>query len=155
MLNAVVLPAPLGPINATISPALMENSRLFTATRPPNRRVRFLISRMATHFIPDEPARPGRKSRRFHLRLLLSLALYATTDPPQRFSVKRFMGRFILIAPFRRGCADGSTRRDRLAYQDRRRHPGKGKHGMKDRAVALLRGAGQSCRCRSENGSFD
>src|SRR6267142_1919 len=91
MLNAVVLPAPLGPINATISPASMENSRLFTATRPPNRRVRFLISRMATHFIPDEPARPGRKSRRFHLRLLLSLALYATTDPPQRFSVKRFM----------------------------------------------------------------
>src|ERR1700730_12497494 len=65
MLNAVVLPAPLGPINATISPALMENSRLFTATRPPNRRVRFLISRMATHFIPDEPARPGCRSRRF------------------------------------------------------------------------------------------
>src|SRR6267142_4343346 len=92
MLNAVVLPAPLGPINATISPASMENSRLFTATRPPNRRVRFLISRMATHFIPDEPARPGCKSRRFHLRLLVSLALYATTDLPQRFSVNRFMG---------------------------------------------------------------
>src|ERR1700738_4059194 len=85
----------------------------------------------------------------------MSLALYAATDPPKRFAVKRFIRRFILIASFRRGCADGSTRRDRLAYRDRRQHPGKGKHGMKDQAAALPRGVGQSCRCRSENGSFD
>src|ERR1700687_5491534 len=56
MLNAVVLPAPLGPIRATISPALTEKLRLFTATRPPNRRVTFLSSRMAIDLVRHRPA---------------------------------------------------------------------------------------------------
>src|SRR3979490_151461 len=119
MLKAVVLPAPLGPINATISPALMENSRLFTATRPPNRRVRFLISRMATHFIPDEPG-VGCKSRRFPSAIASVAPPIRDDRSPATLFRETVHESFTVIVPFRRGCADASTRRDRLGYRDRR-----------------------------------
>ena len=50
-LKAVVLPAPLGPISATISPRLISMLRSFTATTPPNCMVRWLIfSTLLAHF---------------------------------------------------------------------------------------------------------
>jgi hypothetical protein len=39
-LNTVVLPAPLGPISAVISPRTAVKERSSTATRPPKRMVR-------------------------------------------------------------------------------------------------------------------
>src|SRR5687768_12778157 len=43
-LKQVLLPAPLGPMMDRISPADTEKLTLFTAVRPPNRRVRALTS---------------------------------------------------------------------------------------------------------------
>ena len=54
-LNAVVLPAPLGPISATISPSLTSMLRSSTATTPPNcmvtcsTRSTFFISAIMPH----------------------------------------------------------------------------------------------------------
>ena len=45
-LKKVVLPAPFGPINPVILPFTTLISALLTATRPPNRFVTFLASRM-------------------------------------------------------------------------------------------------------------
>src|SRR5215467_2710447 len=49
-LNIVVLPAPLGPINPYRSPDSRDIFRFLTATRPPNRFVQFLTSRIAISF---------------------------------------------------------------------------------------------------------
>src|ERR1700694_3079094 len=46
LLNSVVLPAPLGPMRAKTSPRLICKLTLSTATRPPNRLVKFVSSRM-------------------------------------------------------------------------------------------------------------
>ena len=43
--NAVVLPAPLGPMSATISPSPTVNVRSFTACKPPKRLLRLWISK--------------------------------------------------------------------------------------------------------------
>src|SRR5690349_20945769 len=42
-LNAVVLPAPLGPINPTDSPRRNSRDKSETAHKPPNRRVKWLV----------------------------------------------------------------------------------------------------------------
>ena len=47
-LNIVLLPAPLGPISARISPALTSRLMLLFATRPPNLRVTSLASRISS-----------------------------------------------------------------------------------------------------------
>ena len=56
-LNAVVLPAPLGPIRATISPWLISRFRLSTATTPPNCMVTFSI--FSTCSLIGEPPSDG------------------------------------------------------------------------------------------------
>src|SRR5262247_2268906 len=77
-LNSVVLPAPLGPISPTISPASMVSDTSRLASRPPKRFVE--ASRLSSAGIalgrhrppPAEPAaprqreQPGRPKRRDH-----------------------------------------------------------------------------------------
>src|SRR2546421_1838392 len=46
-LNAVVLPAPFGPISPTISPSAAVNDTRSSATTPPNRLVTFSTERSA------------------------------------------------------------------------------------------------------------
>src|SRR5205823_1722842 len=46
-LNAVVLPAPFGPISPTISPSRASNETRSSATTPPKRRVTFSTERSA------------------------------------------------------------------------------------------------------------
>src|SRR5476651_1535200 len=43
-LNAVVLPAPFGPISASVSPSRTVKLTSCTARRPPNRLLRFLMT---------------------------------------------------------------------------------------------------------------
>src|SRR5436305_8109210 len=77
-LKLVVLPAPLGPISATVSPSRTEKLRSWTARRPPNRLLRLRMtsaSAIERHFFcarrigigdaliqlgekSDQPARP-------------------------------------------------------------------------------------------------
>ena len=65
----MLLPAPLGPISATISPARTVSAISFTATRPPNRRV--TLSTSSSTSPADGTARfasggsSGRTTRRF------------------------------------------------------------------------------------------
>src|SRR4029077_16899447 len=47
-LNTVVLPAPLGPISAVISPRPAVKEKLLMATRPPKRMLRCSTRRMGT-----------------------------------------------------------------------------------------------------------
>ncbi|MPM89148.1 hypothetical protein SDC9_136256 [bioreactor metagenome] len=49
-LNMVLLPAPLGPISARISPAFTSRLMLLLATSPPNLRVTFFASRIRSPF---------------------------------------------------------------------------------------------------------
>src|SRR5687767_2991651 len=56
-LNAVVLPAPFGPISATSSPASTENEKLLSALRPPKRRETLSISSNAIVAQHDDPAK--------------------------------------------------------------------------------------------------
>ena len=68
-LNSVVLPAPLGPMMLTSSPSFTSRSTVFTAVRPPKRRVSPRISRSALipcRTIPaagSGPAATGRRRR--------------------------------------------------------------------------------------------
>src|SRR5438105_11592560 len=59
----VVLPAPLGPITAWISPGMMDNETLPVATRPPKRFVRPAVSSSASAIAPPrerkDPVEPG------------------------------------------------------------------------------------------------
>ncbi len=45
-LKQVVLPAPFGPISAWMVPARTLSDTSSTATKPPNSRVKFMVSRM-------------------------------------------------------------------------------------------------------------
>src|ERR1700733_5270098 len=51
-LKQVVLPAPFGPMSAWIVPARTLSDTSSTATKPPNSRVKCLVSRMVS-FTPD------------------------------------------------------------------------------------------------------
>src|SRR5215216_3074421 len=55
MLKIVVLPAPLGPISAVVSPLGSEKDRSWTARTPPNTFSRPRSSRMASGRVPDSP----------------------------------------------------------------------------------------------------
>jgi hypothetical protein len=52
-LNSVVLPAPLGPISPKISCFLTLKDTLFTATKPPKRRVNALASKTILLLVPE------------------------------------------------------------------------------------------------------
>jgi hypothetical protein len=56
-LKTVVLPAPFGPMSAVMSPRPTEKLKALTATRPPNRMVRFSTasSVLFTQFINRAP----------------------------------------------------------------------------------------------------
>ena len=51
-LKAVVLPAPLGPMRATILPSGTSRDKSFTATTPPNCMVTFSIRRTFVSLMP-------------------------------------------------------------------------------------------------------
>src|SRR5215469_6705723 len=82
-LNSVDLPAPLGPISPTISPALTSRLTSETATRPPKRLVRPRIESSGAA-LPADSATGGRSHERF-ARRAAPHHRFPRADDPLRF----------------------------------------------------------------------
>src|ERR1700674_3516534 len=79
-LKLVVLPAPFGPISATVSPSLTEKPKSWTARSPPNRllKLRMTSASAIEHGFPL-----ARRSGRDQARVSLRHKAEQSARPPQ------------------------------------------------------------------------